>query len=539
MNRNPLLLAAACGLLATQPVLAGQGCTDDALEDNDTCLTALAIAAGDYQGLVVTLDDPDYFRVSVPAGYRLIFDVATDNDFLVTLHDPAVSADCGFGSSILTAWMGSQAPETFQWVNLSGAPKDYIIGFLAAFPCTNYDLSVRTEADLCGALSDSGITGNYDCASAVTLGAGRYPGQFVSYGHSDYLRFDLQPAELVTIDLYSPAAGFGTPVRAQVDESCAPPYLAQSYPVILGDRYRLHLFNQSLQPQTYTVEVLLVPDPTDPQGFCSDYDLEVSSQDDPNGIYAGDAFEPNDSCLLAAAIDDGVHQLSASVLNQDWFSLTVEAGASLSYRHSPNGGPPWASHLVADCSGSFEAFLASANPIFSGSSESLLTWKNTDDVARDVRFFVVHPGHVPDFSTAYELDLRNTQGEVFCGSTANSTGTEARIDASGSSDVSVGSLELRAVNLPSNVFGLFFFSPNEVVQAPFGNGILCLGAPFSRLPVTDSGPSGLLRTTIDWANPGAAAAITAGSTWGFQAWFRDVAGAGAQYDLSDGLRIDF
>jgi hypothetical protein len=536
---TPLALLFTCGLLAAQPLVAYQGCGDDALEDNDTCQTALAIMPGDYSGLVLPIDDYDYYKVSVPTGDRLTFDVTTDKDFLVTLNDARGASDCGFGTSIFAVWMSSLAPRTFQWVNLSGASKDCIIGFLPAFECTHYELSVRVEADQCGALSDSGITGNYDCASAVTLGAGSYPGQFISYGIRDFVRLELQPAELVTLDLLSPLTPSGPPVRALVDQDCAPPYLGQSYGVILADRYRLHLFNQRTQQQTYTVEILLQPDPTDPLGFCSDYDLEISSQLDPNGIYAGDAFEPNDSCVLAAPIDDGLHQLSATVLNQDWFSLTVEPGATLSYLHSPTGGPPWASHLVSDCSGSFQAFLASANPLFSGSSQSVLTWKNTESAPREVRFFVIHPGWVPDFSTAYELDLRNTQGEVFCGSTPNSSGAAARIDASGSTDVYSGSLELSAVGLPSGVFGLFFFSSNEVIAAPFGNGLLCLGAPFRRLPVANSGPGGALHTTIDWAAPGSAGAITAGSTWGFQAWYRDVAGGGTHYNLSDGLRIEF
>ena len=39
--------------------------------------------------------------------------------------------------------------------------------------------------------------------------------------------------------------------------------------------------------------------------------------------------------------------------------------------------------------------------------------------------------------------------------------------------------------------------------------------------------------------PSAATQITAGSTWNFQAWFRDPAAGGAFFDLSDGLCLTF
>jgi hypothetical protein len=39
--------------------------------------------------------------------------------------------------------------------------------------------------------------------------------------------------------------------------------------------------------------------------------------------------------------------------------------------------------------------------------------------------------------------------------------------------------------------------------------------------------------------PSAATQITAGSTWNFQAWFRDPAAGGAFFNLSDGLNLTF
>ena len=49
----------------------------------------------------------------------------------------------------------------------------------------------------------------------------------------------------------------------------------------------------------------------------------------------------------------------------------------------------------------------------------------------------------------------------------------------------------------------------------------------------------LLSSRQDGNPPTAAGTMTPGSTWHFQAWFRDPAGGGAFFDLSDGLTITF
>ena len=41
------------------------------------------------------------------------------------------------------------------------------------------------------------------------------------------------------------------------------------------------------------------------------------------------------------------------------------------------------------------------------------------------------------------------------------------------------------------------------------------------------------------AAPNASTQITAGSTWLFQAWFRDPAAGGAAFNLSDARQIEF
>jgi len=77
---------------------------------------------------------------------------------------------------------------------------------------------------------------------------------------------------------------------------------------------------------------------------------------------------------------------------------------------------------------------------------------------------------------------------------------------------------------------------------PFGNGLRCVaagGLGLFRLPARLAANNSL-NQSLDLSNPPqASGAITPSSTWFFQAWYRDMAAGGAQFDTSDGLRISF
>ncbi len=61
-----------------------------------------------------------------------------------------------------------------------------------------------------------------------------------------------------------------------------------------------------------------------------------------------------------------------------------------------------------------------------------------------------------------------------------------------------------------------------------------------RLPVTTTGAEGVLTTTVDLANPPEPSGlIMAGSTYFFQAWYRDPTGGLVGFNLSDGYMIAF
>jgi len=128
-------------------------------------------------------------------------------------------------------------------------------------------------------------------------------------------------------------------------------------------------------------------------------------------------------------------------------------------------------------------------------------------------------------------------GVSYCSSLPNSSGQAAVISTTGSASLAANNLALSAAPVPAVSIGLFFFSANAV-QVPFGNGVRCVGSPSIRFGTT-SAVAGTLDRAIDNTVYPANAHFAAGVTLNFQAWFRDAAAGGANFNLSDGYRITF
>ena len=158
--------------------------------------------------------------------------------------------------------------------------------------------------------------------------------------------------------------------------------------------------------------------------------------------------------------------------------------------------------------------------------------------------------HVPDLVSTFSRQVvewfyahpKPGAGTNYCQSTANSSGVPAVMDVLGSASITSDDLVLVANDVPAGQSGLFYYGP-EQLSAPFGNGTRCVGAGgigVFRLPILNSGTDGVLFHALDYASPPRPAGqITPGSTWNFQAWFRDPPAGGAFFDLSDGVSISF
>ncbi|MDA1266445.1 MAG: FG-GAP-like repeat-containing protein [Planctomycetota bacterium] len=191
--------------------------------------------------------------------------------------------------------------------------------------------------------------------------------------------------------------------------------------------------------------------------------------------------------------------------------------------------------------------------LFSGADGSVLaTW--TGEVAQaNLGFDAAGMGDVdgdghPDFLLTAASQSGNT-GVVhlvhggparlptrYCVAGVNSTGSAAELRWKFATSVSANQLRLRVVDAVPNELAVFLASPERDLM-PFGGGTLCLSGGVRRAGSLVLGNNGAGFLDLDFTAPNLGA-IVAGSTWSFQAWYRDPGGAGGQ-NLTDALRIPF
>jgi len=151
-------------------------------------------------------------------------------------------------------------------------------------------------------------------------------------------------------------------------------------------------------------------------------------------------------------------------------------------------------------------------------------------------------GETPPPAISGDLDPAPGLGTNYCMSSANSSGQASLISAGGSASVAANDLVLSAGPGPVGEPGIFYYGPTQLAGPPFGNGFRCVGGPAGTVvrifPFAQGDAAGIMMQPLD--NTAAAhAQVTAGASLNFQAWFRDPAGGGAGFDLSDGLNIVF
>ena len=133
----------------------------------------------------------------------------------------------------------------------------------------------------------------------------------------------------------------------------------------------------------------------------------------------------------------------------------------------------------------------------------------------------------------------------YCTANPNSAGSRALIGASGSTSMTANDFGLVVTGGVPGKAGLFFYGPLQI-SAPFGNGVRCVGGGglgiFRLAPVVNFDGAGAVGRSIDNTAPpadGGPGAFAAGRAWNFQLWYRDPAGGGVGFNLSDGLSVLF
>lgn len=141
---------------------------------------------------------------------------------------------------------------------------------------------------------------------------------------------------------------------------------------------------------------------------------------------------------------------------------------------------------------------------------------------------------------AFIFHLSGREVTAFCDALPNSTGAAASLGLEGSLSVAANDARLHVLGGPPSSVALMTYGASAS-GVPFANGLLCIDPLQGVHRVTTTGLDGAGRGTIplDLSGLSGPGAISAGESWVFQAWYRDPAAGGANFNLTNALRVRF
>ena len=220
-----------------------------------------------------------------------------------------------------------------------------------------------------------------------------------------------------------------------------------------------------------------------------------------------------------AWVETQLFDLTGIVPNSSYLSLAIQGDVVLIGVPYPGGGSGLV-RVYRRTGGTWDLERTIATPYADGDFATAVALGDAGEA------FV---GARPSRLSLYDLDGRSAP---FCTATPNSTGAPAVASHTGCASAAEA-WELRASPVPDEP-GLFVYGTQET-QVPFGNGFQCVAGPFVRTPIVLAS-GGVLAWSVDTALP-PHDQLQAGTTWSFQAWFRDAQGMGAGFDTSSGVRV--
>lgn len=262
--------------LLTDPCSLG---TDDALEPNDQCSTAVPLGAGAHTGLVVRPSSYDYYTVQVPASETLT--VTSTYGTVGTLRTDLLIHEGTSCPGPVETGLGSNGAAQVEWVNDTGATVDVTLAVIlgGAGDCLQYDLDVSTAPFPClDPLLEDGFEDNDDCVTATPMSAGSTLDLFVRTGDEDV--FSLILADGETVDLHLTASDYLLEVHLfdeaapSCGDSTGGTALASAAMTPFGD-LDLSFTNTSGSPLSLVVMVAVLPN-GNPVGECTSYDMDIA-----------------------------------------------------------------------------------------------------------------------------------------------------------------------------------------------------------------------------------------------------------------------
>ncbi len=269
-------------------------------------------------------------------------------------------------------------------------------------------------------------------------------------------------------------------------------------------------------------------DVTDPGNLCW-----FTGQGSPGGSLGANDVDGGETTLLSPVFDA---QGGGMTLLSYWLWYSNQTGAApnsdvFGVSLSGDGGSTWSlvdtvGPASADSNGGWIHYTFDLSGIMTPTSTMQLRF-----VASDLGSGSIVEAALDDIEIVSLEPSSTPIGTSYCSPVIpNSSLLSGRLTAYGSTEVSENNVELTALFLPINKFGIFLNGTTQGLVNPTGSqGNLCVAGSIGRYnsssgEVFFTGASGVGELTLDLTNtptPGGRVAIMAGETWNFQAWFRD------------------
>ena len=137
------------------------------------------------------------------------------------------------------------------------------------------------------------------------------------------------------------------------------------------------------------------------------------------------------------------------------------------------------------------------------------------------------------------------QPQNYCITSPNSVGAGSIIGWAGSTSIAANDATVFAEFAPPGQFGIFFYGEGESAL-PFGEGLLCVDGGSNGLirmdPPISIDALGSAQLLLDYTQPPMDAGpgqVMVGDSRRWQFWYRDPAGGGAAFNLSDGVHTTY